>query len=185
MPDPAAAFPRLFARQHIGYANADIRLTLDPVPGATVNRLHLVATTPDGLVVVCRSDRGWRFLPGGTREPAEPLLELARRELREEAGATLLGEPTIFAAFRVRSRDAEPYRPHLAHPEAAWAYAIVSVHLDAVPLNPPDGETVVEVLALPPAEAVAWLAEHDQIHADVTALAAWLGLIGPGRPDLS
>jgi len=173
----AGMFPGLFTEQHIDYANTDIRLSLEPVADELVNRFHLVCTTTDGRVVVCRSDQGWRFLPGGTREPGEPLTELARRELREEAGATLLDTPRVFAAFRVHSHNPMPYRPHLAHPHAAWAYGIAAVRLDGTPLNPPDGETVVEVLALPARQAVTWLAEHDPLHSDVLALTIELGLL--------
>jgi 8-oxo-dGTP diphosphatase len=130
--------------------------------------------------VVCRSVEGWRFLPGGTREPGESLTDLVRRELREEAGATLLGEPgAVFGYTHARSRNPAPYRPHLPHPEAAWAYAVARVRLDGEPANPPDGETVVEVLALPPTEAVAWLAEwrEDPDHGRVLALAVAMGLL--------
>lgn len=171
------AFPGLFTPQHIDYAHVDVALTLDPVADALVNRFHLVGVTDDSTVVVCRSVQGWRFLPGGTREPGETLTELARRELREEAGARLLGDPKVFAAFRVHSHDPKPYRPHLSHPEAAWAFGMAQVRLDGMPLNPPDGEQVVEVLALPPHDAIPWLAEHDPIHADVLRLAMELGLL--------
>ena len=48
-----------------------------------------MAVTADGEVVVCRSVEEWRFLPGGTREPDEPVRDLVDRELREEAGCAL------------------------------------------------------------------------------------------------
>ena len=62
--------------------------------------------------------------------------------------------------------------------EAAWAYAVARVERTADPLNPPDGEHVVEVLALPPAEALAWLDEwEEKEHPRVLALAIALGLL--------
>lgn len=48
------------------------------------------------------------------------------------------------------------------------------------PLNPPDGETVVEVLALPPEAAAEYLDADDPIHADVVRHAQALGLLSPG-----
>ena len=178
----AARFPDLFAEQQIDYAGVTIRCTTAPPRDELVNRLHLVAVTNDGSVVVCRSVEGWRFLPGGTREPDESITELARRELLEEAGATALGPPRVFVSFRALSSRPEPYRPHLAHPEAIWAYGVSRVELTDAPTCPPDGEEIVEVATLPPAEAAAWLAEHDETHADVLRLAVAMGLV-PKDPD--
>lgn len=178
-------FPRLFAEQSIGYAQATIRLQLGTPPDSWVNRLHLVAFTADGDVVVCRSSQEWRFLPGGTREPSESLLSLATRELMEEAGAVLTSEPATFAWHDVASHADQPYRPHLAHPRAAWSYASCHVRLAGPPTNPDDGEEVVDVLALPPAEAADWLAVHDRDHADLVRLAVALGQAPAGDPDRS
>lgn len=164
-------FPALFAEQRLEWARARIRYTLRPPPPEMISRLHLVATTAAGHVVVCRSDLGWRFLPGGTREPGESISELARRELREEAGAELLGDPIIIGSYIADSELPEPYRTHQPHPRAHWAHATAPVEITGPPTNPPDGERVVEVLALPPDDAVSWLAEHDPRQADVLALA--------------
>jgi len=88
----AARFPDLFREEFVDYADARVRYTTEWLDEDLVARLHLVALTPTGGVVVCRSENeGW-FLPGGTREPGETLSGLARRELLEEAGAELLGE---------------------------------------------------------------------------------------------
>jgi 8-oxo-dGTP diphosphatase len=180
--DWSARFPALFAETHVAYANCQTRLTTEPVPDHLVARLHLVAVTPDGEVVVCRSDRGWQFLPGGTREPAESLGELARRELMEEAGAVPDGEPVYLAAHIVDSGNVRPYRPHLPHPRAYWSYAVVGVSVVGPPTNPPDGEAVVEVLTLPPEQAAARLDGPDPIHAGIVRLADAMGLIRrPGQ----
>lgn len=91
-------FPALFLDEYIEYADCRIRFTTEAAPDALVSRLHVVAITNQSHVLVCRSEQGWRFLPGGTREPGETLTDLARRELLEEAGATLRGNPKYFAA---------------------------------------------------------------------------------------
>jgi hypothetical protein len=67
--DWAARFPRLFRPRFEAYANADLDFRLGAPSEARVTRLHLVAVDPEGRVVVCRSVEGWRFLPGGRREP--------------------------------------------------------------------------------------------------------------------
>lgn len=174
-------FPDLFQEHYVDYAGCHVSFTTGAVPGQLVSRLHLVAVTSDRDVVVCRSDQGWRFLPGGTREPGERLTGLARRELMEEAGALLTGGLHYFAAHIADSTRPQPYRPHLPHPRAYWAYAVAPVQVITAPINPPGGEQVTEVLTLAPAVAASFIARQDQAHADVLRLADAMGLIGtPG-----
>ncbi len=170
-------FARLYGWDYVEYASCDVRYTVEEVPGELVSRLHLVAVTAQGLVVVSRSDQDWRFLPGGTREPGESLLELARRELMEEAGAALIGEITPFSAFVADARSDEPYRPHLPFPRAYWLHAVARVEVVGPPTSPEDGEQITDVLQLPPAEAAAFLEVHDPIHADVLRHAVALDLL--------
>ncbi len=159
------------------YAGCDVRFTTEAIDLDLVSRLHLVALTPAGNVVVCRSEQGWRFLPGGTREPAESLTSLASRELMEEAGARLAGDLQYFSAHVADSRRPGPFRPHLPHPRAYWAYAVAPAEVVAVPGNPPGAEQVVEVLSLPPSQAAAFLTPEDPVHAEVVRLADMMGLI--------
>ena len=168
---------RLLQPSYIGYAGCDIQYRPEPPPVDRVSRLHLVARTDAGEVLVCRSVEEWRFLPGGTREPGEPVQTLARRELLEEAGAELRGPVRLFGAHEAISRLDHPYRPHLAHPRAYWAYAVAEVTVTGPPTNPDDGEHVVAVTALPPAEAVVELGKHDWLHADVLCEAISRGLV--------
>jgi 8-oxo-dGTP diphosphatase len=113
--------------------------------------------------------------------PGESLHELARRELLEEAGAVLEAEPRFFAAHVADSDRDKPYRSHMPHPRAYWAYAVAQVRVVGKPTNPEHGEAVVEVLTLPPATAASYIEEHDPIHADVLRHAVALDLIPPGR----
>lgn len=171
-------FPRLFEETYVDYADARIAYSDGVAPDDLVARLHVIAVTEQHEVVVCRSAEGWRFLPGGTREPHESLRELARRELLEEAGAVLMGPVIQFSAHRVDSERHDPYRPHLPHPRSYWAYAVGRVRVAGPPANPSDGETVVEVLTLPAPQAAAYLdAGQDPIHADVLRHADALGLL--------
>jgi len=178
--DARQRFPRLFAESYVDYAAARIAYFTGVAPEGSVSRLHLVAVTDAAEVVVCRSVQGWRFLPGGTREPGETLTELARRELLEEAGAVLCSDLVHFSAHRVDSDRERPYRPHLPHPRSFWGYAATRVRLERPPLNPSDGEQVVEVLTLSPGDAAEYLDDEDPIHADVVRHADSMGLIGHG-----
>lgn len=172
-------FPDLFSDQYADYADARLRFTTAAVPADLVSRLHLVAVTQSAEVIVCRSEAGWRFLPGGTREPGESLDDLARRELMEEAGARLTSPLRYFAAHIADSQAAAPYRPHQPHPRAYWAYAAAHAKVIAPPVNPPDGEQVIEVRTMAPAAAAEYIAEHDPMLADVLRLATVMGLIRP------
>jgi len=170
--------PRLFAATRVDYADVDLGFTTGPFDDALVSRLHLVAVTAPGELIVCTSVQGWRFLPGGTREPDESVLQLAARELLEEAGATLVGEDlTLFGAHTADSPHAEPWRPHLPHPRTMWAYGACRAQITGPPTCPPDGEQIVDVLALPTAEAVAFLEAHDALMADAVRLATAMGLV--------
>jgi 8-oxo-dGTP diphosphatase len=173
----AVQFPELFAPTYIDYANCDVTFEIAEPPDRLVSRLHCVAVDSRQRVIVCRSVQEWRFLPGGTREPGEDLSELIMRELLEEAGAKVTGEAMIFASQAAVSRNDGPWRSHLPHPRAHWAFAVVDAEIVQPPTNPDDGEQVVEVLALPPAEAADWLQVHDQVCADVVRLAAAMDLI--------
>lgn len=158
-------FPRLFSRTPFdwgGVASGELQLqfTLESPPEELISNVKIIGRAGGG-VVVCEDDRGWRFLPGGTREAGESAAETARRELLEETGATFVGHPTWFGAFEVHDPRPNPYRPHLPHPISYWLYVVGDVALDGRPTSPPDGEAITAVLSLPPAEAIDYLAGFD------------------------
>ena len=80
----------------------------------------------------------------------------------EEAGARLASPPRYFAAHIADSQRPSPYRPHQPHPRTYWAYAVARAQIIAPPVNPPDGEQVIEVRTMAPEAAAGYIAEHDR-----------------------
>ncbi|MFE9421620.1 NUDIX domain-containing protein [Kitasatospora sp. NPDC006697] len=170
---PSARYPALFAPQRWEWGGIDARFALTLPPDRLISNIHLIGFTADGLVVVCEDERGLWFLPGGTREQDESVLDCLVRELREEAGARLVGEPAWIGAHLGVTDRPEPYRPWQPHPEKAWLWGWGEVVVDGEPLNPEDGEQVVRVAALP-AEEAAGLFGHEPWRAELIRLAAEL-----------
>ncbi|MFJ3792406.1 NUDIX hydrolase [Kitasatospora sp. NPDC090091] len=148
----AARFPALHAPQYWSWGRYDARFSLALPPDELITNIHLVGFS-EGRVVLCRDERDHWFLPGGTREHGESIESCLVRELREEAGARLLGEPAWLGAHRCVTDLPEPYRPWQPHPEKAWLWGWAEVAVESAPTNPDDGEQVVEVRAVEPAEA--------------------------------
>jgi len=175
----AERFPELFAPAFWHWGDLDTQFTLEQPPDELISNVHVIARA-EGGIVVCRNDLGWRFLPGGTREPDEPIEETARRELLEEAGARLTGPLTWLGGHRADHRRPGPYRPHLPHPVSYWINVVADVVVDLAPTNPPDGEQVVEVLVLPPEKAIEFLDEendNDGLMANLVRLAMAMELV--------
>lgn len=171
------SFDGLVAPQFVGYANADIHGTTQSPPSELLHRIHLVASPGPGLVTVCASEEGWRFLPGGRLEPGEPMEAAISRELAEEAGSRPLEAADVFFSHVATSRAANPYLPHAPHPVAWWSYAVVRTEVVGAPTCPAGGEQITEVHHLRCSDAARWLQEHDPVHADVVRLATHLGLL--------
>jgi 8-oxo-dGTP diphosphatase len=173
-------FPQLFARSALsGEASRPVIWRFSSLlrfpPDELVSNVKVIGRAAGG-VVVCQSEQGWRFLPGGTREAGETVAATARRELLEEAGASIVGPLDWIGAFEVNHPGSRPYRPHLPHPVSYWLYVVGDVALERRPTNPADGEAVIEVLTLPPAEAVDYLAGFDNGRlTDVLRLAIAMG----------
>ncbi|WP_078860009.1 NUDIX domain-containing protein [Streptomyces rubellomurinus] len=170
----AGLFPALHAPQYWAWGRYDAQFSTALPPDELVTNIHLVGFQGDA-VVLCRDDRDHWFLPGGTREQDESIASCLTRELREEAGARLLGEPGWLGAHRCRTDDPVPYRPWQPHPEKAWLWGWAEVAVDSEPTNPADGEQVVEVRAVPAAEAQRLLLTgHEEWWAELIGLAVEL-----------
>ncbi|WP_078879547.1 MULTISPECIES: NUDIX hydrolase [Kitasatospora] len=171
----AALFPALHAPQYWAWGRYDAQFSTVLPPDELVTNIHLVGFTDGDRVVLCRDDRNHWFLPGGTREHNESVDSCLVRELREEAGARLLGEPVWLGAHRCVTDDPVPYRPWQPHPEKAWLWGWADVAVDSVPTNPDDGEQVVEVRAVEPDEARRLLLDgHEAWWGELIALAVEL-----------
>ncbi|WP_329563060.1 NUDIX domain-containing protein [Kitasatospora sp. NBC_01266] len=165
-------FPALFAPQRWEWGGIDAQFALELPPDELITNIHLIGFIGES-VVLCRDARGHWFLPGGTREAAESIDDCLVRELREEAGARLLGEPVWLGAHLAVTDRPTPYKPWQPHPRKAWLWGWAEVVLDGEPTNPADGEQVVEVRAMPVAEAAGLLSRgREQWWAELIALAA-------------
>ncbi|MFI6157578.1 NUDIX domain-containing protein [Kitasatospora sp. NPDC051170] len=170
----AALFPALHAPQYWAWGRYDALFSTVLPPDELVTNIHVVGFQ-DGGVVLCRDDRDHWFLPGGTREKDESVLSCLTRELREEAGARLTGEPAWLGAHRCRTEDLVPYRPWQPHPEKAWLWGWADVTVDSTPTNPADGEQVVEVRTVSAKEAQRLLlTSHEEWWAELIGLAVEL-----------
>jgi 8-oxo-dGTP diphosphatase len=149
----------------------DATFAADPPADELVTNIHVVGFT-GGQIVLCRTERGRWFLPGGTREEGEPIEDCVARELREEAGARLAGPLRWVGAHRCVSDRAVPYRPWQPHPLKAWLWCTADVVIDSAPTCPADGEQVVEVRAVDPAEAQRLLSAGSGWYAELIELAA-------------
>jgi 8-oxo-dGTP diphosphatase len=118
-----------------------------------VQSVHVIALTGNAEIFICKDKMGNVFLPGGTREPGEPISHCAARELREEAGLTISGGIRWFGAHLADGYKSTPYRPHLPHPKKAWLWGVCFAVQDGPPTNPPGAEQVVSVMKLPLNEA--------------------------------
>lgn len=180
-----AQFPELFSRSAFAWGGMgdhrlQIEFTLDEPSDELVANVKIIGRA-DGGIVVCATDRGWRMIPGGTREPGETIAETAGRELREESGGTITGPIVTVGALRVDASNTQPYRPHLPYPISYWLYVAADVVLDERPTNPADGENVVDVSTLPVSEAIEYLAQFDDgPGTSVLRLAAAMGHAGTG-----
>ncbi len=134
----------------MGFASATFR-RIDKAPSdEAVANVNVVPFTSAGWVVPAIAD-GRLDIPGGTREPGESIEGALRRELLEEAGATLKSFKP-FGVWDCVSTAEAPYRPHLPHPRFQRLVGVGRVELVSEPTIG-DGEDVVDVLTVSLEEA--------------------------------
>ena len=72
-------------------------------------RYAVIVSRMDGRMLFCRHrDRSTWECPGGHREPGEPIMDTARRELHEETGATDFSLTPV-CAYSVARNGAESF----------------------------------------------------------------------------
>lgn len=155
------------------WAQTVVRFTDHRPPDEVVQSVRAIAVVDD-RVVVCRLADGGMFLPGGTREEGESVEACLRRELLEEAGLSVHGEPNWIAAHSGVSYNPERYRPHTPFPLKAWLWAVVQCELIGPPTNPLGAEQVVSVATMLPQDAIEALQPAGRGYAQT--LRYWLGM---------
>jgi 8-oxo-dGTP diphosphatase len=169
----AARFPHLFAAATWEWAASHVQFSTAIPDDALVTNVHVVCFAGD-RIVLCEAGRGVWFLPGGGREPGEDVEQCVRRELREEAGASLAGPVRPIGAHYLTSYQDRPTRPGNPHPVRAILWCTADVVVDGEPTNPADGEQVVEVRAVPLGEARELAATDGAWSPEMIALGAEL-----------
>lgn len=168
----ARRYPLLHRPDRWEWASITMTFSTQLPPDELVASTHVVGFVGEE-VLLCRDGRaGIWFLPGGTREPGESVDQSLVRELREEAGARLLGPFHRLGAHLGVSDAADPYRPHLPHPHKAWLWGWADVEVVSPPTNPADGEQVLEVRTFGLAEAVRRATSDYLWGGELVALAA-------------
>ncbi len=82
-------------------------LTEEPPPLDLIVSVRAVLTGP-GETVFVFDENGPHVLPGGHREVAEPLLDALSREIGEEVGCSIVGEPRPLGFFELRNEGPKP-----------------------------------------------------------------------------
>lgn len=124
-----------------------------------ISNVRIVPFISGQVVILKFADGNWDH-PGGTREPDEPYVETARRELLEEAGARLASlEP--FGLIRCHSYSEKPFRPHMPHPDFFHIVVTAEVELVGPPENPPDENATMAVETVSLEEAVSRFVTRD------------------------
>jgi ADP-ribose pyrophosphatase YjhB (NUDIX family) len=135
-------------------------LTAELPPLELIVSARAVLTSADGNVFVF-DDHGLHVLPGGRREQSEPVLDALAREIREEVGCAIVGEPRPLGFFELRNNgprpEGQPYPYPLNYHVVFKAMAAPITHAPVDP-NVRDGRFVTReetrAMNLPWAERV-------------------------------
>ena len=156
-----------------GPIRASFELLHSAPPNDLVGKVNIVPYVGGKVLVIRMKDGHWD-IPGGTLEPGETYLEAIRRELLEEAGARLVTFES-FGAWNCHSLQSEPYRPHFPHPHFYRLVGYGDVELVSAPLNPVDGEQVIDVELVSLEEASRrFLSDGRPALAELYRLASWV-----------
>ena len=82
-------------------------LTNQQPPLDLIVSARAVLAGPGGTVFVFE-ENGPHVLPGGRREGAEPVLDALAREIGEEVGCSIVGEPRPLGFFELRNEGPKP-----------------------------------------------------------------------------
>ena len=144
-----AQYPALFTSQ-VWFGNTDVkfsRLDTPPQPDNLIANINIIPKVGNKWLILQTEDGDWE-IPGGTREPDEPIINTLKRELLEEAGAELISDKIIPIGAWHCHNHGEPYRPHTPHPIYYRYVVTASVKIIDKPSNPDDGEQIVKVEAV-------------------------------------
>ncbi|BBH20072.1 hypothetical protein Back11_14170 [Paenibacillus baekrokdamisoli] len=143
-------YPNLFQKAIWGKIELEFRMDLPE--SHLISNVNIVPFVNNECVVI-RLENGQWEIPGGTLEKGEYYLDTIKRELIEEAGATLHSFHP-FGGWKCYSHHLQPYKPHLPHPEFYRIVGYGEVQLVSLPQIPADGEKVVAVESMSVQDAV-------------------------------
>ncbi|WP_297624672.1 NUDIX hydrolase [Nocardia sp.] len=169
----ADRYPLLHTPARWEWGGLDVQFSAELPADELVTNIHVICFVGE-RIVLCRDNRDVWLVPGGTREESESVLECVTRELREEAGAELISPIRWIGAHHAVTDRPTPYRPWQPHPRKAWLWCTADVVLSGSPTNPDDAEQILEVRAVPLAEAVALAATDGPHMPELLTLAAEL-----------
>lgn len=109
--------------------------TLDP-PLALLVSVRAIARR-GGEVFVFESEGETHAIPGGRREPGESPAATLVREMREETGCTIVGEPRPLGILHLRNLTPRPKELKYPYPDTLQWVFVAEVSGDATPSDDP------------------------------------------------